>query len=407
MQKHLSHYCLLRCIGLLSVSLWAWEGEAFCSRSTCGVQSSVDALVGQPMGDPLEVLASEWASLVTEAEREAAATALAPIVGNSFFQEAFLFQALAYDAIASRLRHSLAQWDGQEGYTAGDWEEWCDAGYGRWMKIVGGTIDQKDRHGVMGYKGKMAGIVLGMDASLPHSSLLGVTVSYGHADLSHHASSAKTRSHTYQLGVYGAFEFCKRWYAQWVAEMAYDRYGVARQVQVGDLYLHPRGRFHGMQWGVQGELGYDWQEGALHVIPLCSLWYTHWHGSTYTEKNAGNAGQTLSARDADALRGGVGVRVAYYCPARCKQGIVFQPEVRVDVLRDFVNDTLAVTARWIGEGTFFVAEGARPSAVTTHLGTGFSLWSAAVNYVVSFQVDVWGRQDYTARTGFIRLRYEW
>lgn len=382
--------------------------------NTIPVAGALDAMAGLNFLGSLQELLDQLPYFTTVDQLNDALAALAPIVDNSFTQETFAAQQLGYGAVSDRLRHVRQrklipgnQGEFASGIASGD--EWDDNGHGRWVKLYGQYSDQNERQQVAGYNAETWGVALGSDVSLNDLSLIGVSANLSHTFLSHDVSDTKTSMYSLQAALYGEQDFCEWFYFNWVGSVAYNRYTAERNFVFGLLPLSPKADFNGWQFGAKGELGYEYLYQGYHIIPNASLYYSWLRLGGYNESGAGTASQSVESQSYSMLKGGVGVRAAYNCPYDMgdRRSIIFQPEVRFNIFRDFINDNMQTTSQFTGGGPSFVTVGPTPSATSYNVGASLSVFSDYNNYVVTLSYDLENKSDYQANAGFLRLRYEW
>lgn len=382
--------------------------------NTIPVAGALDAMAGLNFLGSLQELLDQLPYFTTVEQLNDALAALAPIVDNSFTQETFAAQLLGYGAVSDRLRHVRqrklipgATGEFASGIASGD--DWDENGHGRWVKIYGQYSDQNEREQVAGYNAETWGVALGSDVSLNDLSLIGVSANLSHTFLSHDVSPTKTSMYSLQAALYGEQDFCEWFYFNWVGSVAYNKYTAERNFVFGLLPLSPKADFNGWQFGAKGELGYEYLYQGYHIIPNASLYYSWLRLGGYNESGAGTASQSVESQSYSMLKGGVGVRAAYNCPYDMgdRRSIIFQPELRFNIFRDFINDNMQTTSQFTGGGPSFVTVGPTPSAMSYNVGASLSVFSDYNNYVVTLSYDLENKSDYQANAGFLRLRYEW
>jgi outer membrane autotransporter protein len=211
------------------------------------------------------------------------------------------------------------------------------------------------------------------------------------------------------MALYGQHDFCDYWFLNWMGAAGYNNYSQKRHFNFGNLFLEPRGHFHGWQLGAKGEVGYEYIYGNYHLIPYASLYYSYLDLSSFTEDNVDTAGQVVDSQDYSMLQGGVGIRAAYnfmYSNANFEM-VVLQPEIHAQILHDFINDGMETNSQFIGGGPSFVTRGFTPAATGFNIGGGVSTYGTYSDLIFTITYDLHVKDDYVANSGFIRARYEW
>jgi uncharacterized protein with beta-barrel porin domain len=382
--------------------------------NTIGVAGALDSMAGKDFGGRLQLLLDQLPFFTTQEQLNDALAALAPIVDNSYTQEAFAAQQLGYGAVSDRLRHVRqrkvipgikAPFD--TGISSGD--DLDENGHGRWFKLYGQYSDQNEMERVAGYNAETWGLAIGSDVSLNDLNLIGVSANLSHTYIGHDVSDSKTSLYSLQGAIYGEQDFCEWFYLNWVTSVAYNKYTTERSFLFGLLPLSPQDDFVGWQFGAKGEFGYEYIYNGYHIIPNTSLYYSYLALGGYNESGADNASQSVDSQHYSMLKGGAGVRAGYTCPYNMgdSRSIIFQPEVRFNLFYDFINDNMATTSQFTGGGPSFVTVGPTPAPTSFNVGASLSIFSDFSNYIVTMSYDYETKDNYTANAGFLRMRYEW
>ena len=387
----------------------------FANRiNTVGVAGALDEMAGQNFLGSLQDLLNQLPFFSSQQQFNDALAALAPIVDGSYTQEMFAAQQLGYGAVSDRLRHvrQRKMLPGMKapfetGIASGD--DWDDNGHGRWFKLYGQYSDQNEREQVAGYNAETWGMAIGSDVSLNDLNLIGVSANLSHTYIGHDVSDSKSSVYSLQAALYGEQDFCEWFYFNWVTSVAYNKYTTERNFQFGLLPFSPKDDFNGWQFGSKGELGYEYLYKGLHIIPNTTLYYSYLALSSFNESGAGTASQSVDSQHYSMLKGGLGVRAAYNCPYNMgdRHSLIFQPELRVNMFYDFINDNMSTTSQFTGGGPSFVTVGFTPAPTSYNLGASLSVFSDFSNYIVTISYDHETKSDYTANAGFVRMRYEW
>jgi|GEM_PF-3390904 len=382
--------------------------------NTRGVAGALDAMAGKDFLGSLQQLLDQLPYFTTVEQLNDHLAALAPIVDNSFTQETFAAQQLGFGAVSDRLRHVRQRKvipgmkaPFESGFSSGD--DWDENGHGRWFKLYGQYSDQDERTQVDGYNAETWGVAIGSDVSLNDLNLIGVSANLSHTYIGHDVSDSTTSLYSLQGAIYGEQDFCEWFYFNWVTSVAYNKYTTERNFLFGLLPFSPKADFIGWQFGAKGEFGYEYLYQGLHIIPNTSLYYSYLALNGYNESGAGTASQSVEDQNYSMLKGGVGVRAAYNCPYNMgdRRSIIFQPEIRVNMFYDFINDNMHTTSQFTGGGPSFVTVGPTPAATSYNVGASLSVFSDYSPYIITMSYDFETKHDYTANAGFLRMRYEW
>lgn len=331
-----------------------------------------------------------------------------PTMSGGALEQSFATALMVGDLINFRIHQriqsqklGLAMQEEQTGYAAGG------IGLGQhstWFKVFGQQANQDERDGIEGYKDNTWGIMIGVDRQFSSQTLLGASVNWAKANVHNKDSGSSTAIDSYQASVYGEYDFEGPVYFNGLASAAYNDYKTHHNILFGTVSLRPTGHFHGSQYGVAGEVGYDYPINGFHLIPLASLFYSHLDLQAYTETGADTANQQVAGTDFSMLLGGVGIRLTY--DYSC-QSVVYEPELHARVFYDFINDSMQATALFVGGGPSFSTIGLSPAPTSFNVGVSLATFSNNSDIVLSASYDFEYKNNYYANMGFLRVRYEW
>ncbi|MBI2790854.1 MAG: autotransporter domain-containing protein [Gammaproteobacteria bacterium] len=375
--------------------------------NTVGVASALDAIArsGQPVGGLLGNVINSLGLFTSQAQLTEALAELAPNVSGANMYESFMLQRKTSDAVGDRLdnlnQHLHASNSYASGYAAGDRNAPC---YGSWVRLFGQTADQDRRDNIDGYTDDMWGIAGGFDLMTSENALVGIALSWANADIRYDiAGGGDSDIDSYQAALYGDYHFSNPLFLHWFGAVAYNDYHNERNVNFANLFFSPTGDTHAWQYGAKAELGYIFGEQALKTIPMVSLYYSHLDMKSYTEIGANTANQTIDDEGFDILQGGLGIKFAYDCP---HGRTLYQPELHLNAFYDFIGDRFETTSQFVGSGPSFTTSGFKPAQDSYNIGASVSIFGDNnVTLTASYDFDF--KDDYTANSGFLRLRYGW
>lgn len=384
----------------------------FANQSnTIGIAGALDQIInGPPVTGTLFDIINALSEFQDAETLNRDLAALAPIVDGAVFYELVNAQLLAFNATRERLRNvrnaRVLNMTPRvlSGFSSGD----CFNGRGTWAKLYGRVADQDERQAVAGYQNHMWGFSIGQDVMLTDSTLIGAAFSFTDLDIDHAVSDSQTNAKSYQLGIYGSYDWCRNWFVNWEGMFAYNDYHTQRSFQFASLHFSPDADYTGYMFGAKAEAGYEYVYNCLHVIPLITLFYSHLDLGSYTENGMGNANQFVDSTEFDLFRGGLGVRLAgdiVYQKNRAV--IVLQPEMHVNAFYDFADSRMDVTSQFVGAGPSFVTSGFKPERDLYNFGLGLTTFGKDSNLIFTITYDLEWKSDYIAHNGFVRARYEW
>lgn len=380
----------------------------FATPPNQGVASTLDSIaLGTPTTDGLSNLIEQLSLFEDVTSLNNALATLAPIVDGAIVYEGFMNQKRIFGDISDRInrvnfwRIHLNQVQPQSGYAAGDLH---DRDYGGWIKVFRQHANQKRRQGIDGYRNDSWGAIMGLDTMLTDNSLLGWSLSWSSLDVHNNVSRSKTLANSYQGTVYSTIDFDCPFFTTLVLGAAYNNYIINRNILFGDFNAYPRSRFHGIQTGALAEAGYVYGTKMFHTIPFASLYYSNLNLRGYEEKRAGSINQKIQNQDYNMLQLGAGVRwVDDYV---VNEKMLFQGEIHLQGFYDFIGDRMQATSQFVGAGPSFITPGFRPVKDSYNIGASASVYGAnAVIFTANYDFDY--KKNYTAHSGYLRVRYEW
>ncbi len=241
---------------------------------------------------------------------------------------------------------------------------------GIWTKIFGQQANQQERLGIPGYKDNTLGFTIGTDALVSESTFAGVAASWAQTRVRYNQQpNARTNIDSYQAMLYGQTLFDNPAFLNGLVAIAYN-------------YYNAQTPYQGWQGGVKTELGYDFAQQSLHIIPLASLYYSYLH---------------VMGGDFNQLLGGLGCEFS--------TSSVLQPEAHFNLFYAFVNDAMSNTAQFTDSGANFSTHGLKPEQTSFNFGMSLTYFSITpLQFSISYDLDI--QKDYFANAAFIKVRYE-
>jgi outer membrane autotransporter protein len=313
--------------------------------------------------------------------------------------------------------------------------------FGFWTAGTGTFADAEADKDVTDARFTNWGLIFGLDYMVTDNFVLGVLGNYTHtwADLDTQGSDATVD--TYGGGLYAGYHKCG-WYANGLFLYDHNDYHTHRNVILSDpLFERENGKTSGDQYGVSGDIGYDWHPGApppcaappptpyskdgkdggknvknvagvpppppseWTIGPFVGLEYLRLNVDGFTERahrfeeicpglqqsDIANANLVLGEQDMDSLRSRVGVRVNYH--REIAYAWAFATELRAAWQHEYLDDEGTISARFQALGL-----GGTPFAVkTSELGRDAALVGAGINF--TFRNAYTFFTDYEAQVG--------
>ena len=193
------------------------------------------------------------------------------------------------------------------------------------------------------------------------------------------------------------------WFANVALVYGLDDYSGSRHVMFTGINSTVTADYKGHQYAAYGTTGYHFYLGDRQTVltPVASLQYTRLHTSGYTEAGDPGINLTVNAQNYNFTQSGLGAKLARYVPLSDRQ--VIRPEIHVNWLHAFGNETMRNTAAFASGGPAFTVVGLQPKRDTWNVGAGVLLanngrWS--VESVYDYQ---WRGGKYSAQQAMIRF----
>ncbi|WP_423603363.1 putative Ig domain-containing protein [Sphingomonas sp. MS122] len=200
-----------------------------------------------------------------------------------------------------------------------------------------------------GYHFTTDGISLGLDYRFSERFVAGAAVGYAHDDSRIGEEATRSRAESYSGTLYASFHPGGGLFVDGLA--GYGGLSFRSQRYVVPLNVLARGERDGHQWFGSLTAGYDYRNGALHLVPYGRIEVTRSTLAAFTEHGAGPYDLHYELQTADTLTGVASLRGDYRIPARF--GFVV-PRFRVEYSHDFEGSTRALLsyADWAGGPTY-------------------------------------------------------
>lgn len=272
------------------------------------------------------------ANVATQAQR------LSPIANNSLALSAFATGSAVNDSIGMRM-HQLRIPESTQAY-----EE-----KGVWLRNMFDSATQKSLGQYDGYKSKLSGVALGLDAYPSRDSLVGVSVAHTNTTVKQQdfRLGDEAKQQAWHLSMYAAYNFTPELFVDGVlthakVDMTSNRTTAVARTAKAEVDLK--------QTTAKINVGYKLKLGdsATFLTPFVAWERGSLKQDAYTETGAGDIGLQIQE---ERLRKGqttVGLR---FEGTTMIGGIVVKPDLAVMSVRDSGTFTKPVRAQFIGDNT--------------------------------------------------------
>ena len=323
-----------------------------------------------------------------------------PQADNGTMEAVFDTTNAVADAIETRLA-SLRSGTDMTGMAAGDTTRSRHV----WAQAFGSLQDQGNRKGVYGYDTSTGGMAFGVDKDLDSlgGGYAGVSVSYASSSIDSKDNLKSIDGETYQANIYATKKYVSNWFVDGLAGFGYHQFDTSRSIPSGASTA--TGDFDGQTYmarlgaGKSMALG---QSARLILTPSASLTYSYSNFADYTETGAGALNLAVQQDSTQQLKSNLGASLGYgFTTAK---GTLIKPAVHAAWIYDFIGDSQSDTSSFTSGGPTFATKGLRPERNAVDLGANVDIYGTQ-NIDLMLQYDFEKRNDYSAHSGGVRLRY--
>ncbi len=269
-----------------------------------------------------------------------------------------------------------------------------------WAKGFGNFADQDNRGGVNGYDADTWGTTIGVDGPINEEWRLGGAGGYAISDVDTKNENSTADIDSVQGSIYATYD-SGPWFLDTSFTFAWNMYDAARGIAFGTINRVASSDYDGQQYSGYVGTGYVYAYEGWEITPMASFQYTHIAIDGYTETGAGALNLVVDSQDYDVAQSGLGIKFAY--PVKDQSG-TFTPEVHTKWLYDFVGDEQATTSTFTGGGASFSTRGYDPAQHSFNVGGGLS-WKSKGNWTVEGTYDLELKEDFSAHTGLLTVKY--
>ena len=384
------------------LSLSSYQLQAL-TPNQAAVGANLDSFPVNPSGDMLNVLNALDASGNVPAGLEALSPQRYQIFGDIALADAN-FLALNVDERLNNLRdgsesidtsavggdtafngggESIAGWTKNDGKDAKDHKtELEPPKEKRWGFFASGDVVLENFDGdkdLSSSKFTSSGLVLGLDGRINEDWVVGALFDYQYTSATMDNLGSKANVASYGGGLYSGYHN-GGYFANGLAAFSRNDYDTSRAViipTVGGI-VPGIARFagantHGNQFDLNVDGGYDFNVCPnVTAGPIAGLQYVHLGVDDFSELGAGAADLAVSNADVNSLRSRLGGRIEYR--KQIAKEVAFAAETRAEWQHEFLNDSRAISADFIGSGLGgFAVQTTAPQRDAAVLGAGLNV----------------------------------
>ncbi|HWB60548.1 MAG TPA: autotransporter domain-containing protein [Chthoniobacteraceae bacterium] len=413
---------------VIVLKLTSYQAQAL-TPNQAAVGANLDSFVVNPTGDMLSLLNTLDASGNIPGGLEALSPQRYQIYGDIALSSAN-FSSLQIDQRLNNLRVGSESIDttgvgGDTAFTGGEQDiaGWTKGDDGKDQKKVVQVEPQEKRWGffasgdalfenfdgdkdLASSKFTTSGLVLGLDGRINEHFVVGTLFDYQYTSATMDNLGSKANVASYGGGLYGGYHD-GGWYANGLLMDSENSYDSSRAVVILPIVRAAQATTHGNQFETNLDGGYDFTLAPDWVAgPIAGMQYTHLGISNFTESGAGAADLAVNPADLDSLRSRLGAHLVYR-KQLCKE-VSFAAETRAEWQHEFLDDSRAISADFIGSGLGgFAVQTSAPQrdAALVGIGANFTIRDRMTVFT-DYDVQA-GQSSYFEQSVRAGLKFSW
>jgi len=392
-----------------SNGLVSWEGSIDNASGRLVIEAEVDAARVKGTSDGGRgalasitgfdnALGSQVQNLETEEEVRKAAEQLRPSINGGAFQATSAATGKVLGLVDARSNSAnIAALTGKSGIATGDQPD----NVGMWFQGFGFNGGQDRRKGVDGYNADAYGFAVGADTLVGEGgSRIGAALSYARSNVNEKGDTTGNRNDidSYQATLYGS-RLMDGWYLSGAVALGRHTYD-SRRVVLGNSVT---GGYDAWQYSARAEAGAPIQLSKVTLTPVVGATYSHLDQDSYTE--SGTGALSIGSVRTDSFRSALGA-VALVPIYRGK--VNTDIEFRGTWNHEFADTNQNMTARFVGGGAAFSANGVAQSRDSANLGVSLVFSGVDRNVAQSLRLtyNAEAREGYLGHVAVLQGRWD-
>lgn len=241
------------------------------------------------------------------------------------------------------LGRSEAQWRAIDGR----FNEFQNFGYkGQGFFVTGDHSSSKiDAYaGAPSLDGSRNSVILGYEKVFPGQIFAGITLGYGNAPFDFGNGQGTVKYNDWALSAFASHK-SGDFYVNGVATYTWLDYTSKRTVRLGPVTINEQGDTRGHQYGVKGQLGYNFTLGNLTHGPLVGLTWQRVNVNGFSETSNSLAAMAFGDQTRESLRSRLGWQVAAQTRLA---GLEVRPFAQLSYDHEHKSDARTYTAGFVG-----------------------------------------------------------
>jgi outer membrane lipase/esterase len=251
---------------------------------------------------------------------------------------------------------SGAQWRSIDGRLR-EFQNFGYQGQGFFATGDAASSDIDARGGQPSADGTGGSFVMGYEKAFGEQLFGGVTLGYGHApfDLGNNLGSVKYDE--WALSAFVSHKF-GNFYANALTTYSWLDYESRRNIALGSFSTTEHGKTHGGQFGVKGQVGYNFTSGNLLHGPLVGLAWEQVKVNGFSEQSDSATAMTFGDQTRQSLRSRLGWQVA---AQTAWAGVTVRPYAQLSYDYEHLKDERSYSAGFVGGTSAMQIETSNPT----------------------------------------------
>lgn len=275
--------------------------------------------------------------------------------------------------------------------------------YGAWLTPLYSVGTQKSKNRAAGYRDTTYGGVLGFDAKIADSTIIGAAFSMLNTTLKYKGlkSGDKTRADSMLFSIYGIQEFTEQLFAQAVASFGSTRVKTKeRRLNSNTTFQTAVGKYDAVSFSTEALLGYQYVMDSVAITPMAGVRYVRVNNDKYTESGTTNQNLTINRKADSRLDLIFGGKVS--SGGLSAGDLLVTLEAHVFGNFDVIGKAPKVSMRLARSQAIVTPKSPKPDKFSLNAGVGASTSYSYMEYGVGYDYN-WS-QKYTNHQGSLKIR---
>lgn len=321
-----------------------------------------------------------------------------PNTNNSSSSTTLAMQNIGFGKVETRIASNGSSKKQTAGISTGD----ITHNTAMWLSGLGSLAKQQAHDDNQGYRAKVLGGMLGIDRKTNNDDIYGIAFGISNANVYGISNSTfNTRILAYNLMLYGANNFKRDLFAEWIASGVINKNYGTRVFGVNGIDLSTNASYHGALGGVRINFGKKFEfDEIFNISQVNRIQYVLVHQPSYNEGGSVAALHVATKENQSILTLGTGFRIDTANNNSWESG---NRELRAMVTYDAISPDQATTANFVvGSNSFIMTSSPARWALKLGADYGVALYK---KLILQLSYDYEARSGYYDNFGEVKLRY--